>query len=74
MMRGPGELTGTHQTGDLELKFADIVRDFDILKESREDVLQLLADDPGLLHPVNRPVREVLNRCPPYSNRTAVAG
>ena len=73
-MRGPGELTGTQQTGELELRFADLSEDFPLLKESREDVLKLLDEDPGLLSPVNAPIREVLRRCPPYSGATTAAG
>jgi ATP-dependent DNA helicase RecG len=73
-MRGPGELTGTHQTGELELRFADIVRDSQMLTESRDDVLELLRTDPGLLAPENRPVREVMSRRPPFTDRTAAAG
>ena len=73
-MRGPGELTGTQQTGDLELRFADLIEDFDLLTESREDVLSLLERDNGLLLPENTPIREVLSRSPPFSDSTTQAG
>ena len=73
-MRGPGELTGTHQTGALEFRFADIVDDFDLLSSSREDVMNILADDPKLLLPDHQAIRSLLSRCPPYSNETASAG
>jgi ATP-dependent DNA helicase RecG len=73
-IRGPGELTGTQQTGELELRFADIVSDFELLKQSRDDVAYILGDDPGLLAPEHTPIREVLMRCPPYSDKTTVSG
>ena len=73
-MRGPGELTGTHQTGELELAFADIIADFELLKASRSDVSEILSSDPGLQEPENAVIREVVQRCPPFSERTTVAG
>ncbi|WP_165750197.1 ATP-dependent DNA helicase RecG [Cellulophaga sp. Z1A5H] len=47
-LRGPGDLMGTQQSGMLNLKIADIVRDNDILKTARYYALQLLKDDPTL--------------------------
>lgn len=40
-LRGPGELLGTRQTGDLQLKVADLLRDQKLLLESRELLNQL---------------------------------
>jgi ATP-dependent DNA helicase RecG len=39
---------GTQQSGVLNLKIADIVKDNDILKTARHYALQLLKEDPGL--------------------------
>lgn len=47
-LRGPGDLMGTQQSGMLNLKIADIVKDNDILKTARYYALQLLKDDPTL--------------------------
>ncbi|WP_423819094.1 ATP-dependent DNA helicase RecG [Salinimicrobium sp. TIG7-5_MAKvit] len=47
-LRGPGDLMGTQQSGVLNLKIADIVKDNDILKTARHYALQLLKEDPGL--------------------------
>ena len=47
-LRGPGDLMGTQQSGMLNLKIADIVRDNDILKTARYYAIQLLKDDPTL--------------------------
>ena len=34
-LRGPGEITGTAQSGDLEFKIANLARDEKIMKEAR---------------------------------------
>ncbi|MBP5183949.1 MAG: ATP-dependent DNA helicase RecG, partial [Lachnospiraceae bacterium] len=34
--RGPGDLLGLRQSGDMQFKLADVYRDFDILKEAFE--------------------------------------
>ncbi|WP_029034616.1 ATP-dependent DNA helicase RecG [Salinimicrobium terrae] len=47
-LRGPGDLMGTQQSGVLNLKIADIVKDNDILKTARHYALQLLKEDPNL--------------------------
>lgn len=65
-LRGPGDLTGKLQSGFLRFRIADITRDFEILKEAREDAFSLIEEDPGLLKPENTALREVLHRCPPY--------
>ncbi|NNJ89494.1 MAG: DUF559 domain-containing protein, partial [Eudoraea sp.] len=47
-LRGPGDLMGTQQSGLLNLKIADIVKDNDILKTARYFAIQVLNEDPGL--------------------------
>ncbi len=47
-LRGPGDLMGTQQSGVLNLKIADVVRDQDILKSARHYALKLLREDPQL--------------------------
>ena len=47
-LRGPGDLMGTQQSGMLNLKIADIVKDNDILKTARHYALQVLKEDPTL--------------------------
>ncbi|NNE03387.1 MAG: ATP-dependent DNA helicase RecG [Eudoraea sp.] len=56
-LRGPGDLMGTQQSGLLNLKIADIVKDNDILKTARFYALQLLKEDPGLQLPKNSALR-----------------
>ncbi|QWX85077.1 ATP-dependent DNA helicase RecG [Cellulophaga sp. HaHaR_3_176] len=55
-LRGPGDLMGTQQSGMLNLKIADIVKDNDILKTARYYALQLLKDDPTLKKDENAPI------------------
>ncbi|WP_422861374.1 ATP-dependent DNA helicase RecG [Flagellimonas sp. W118] len=47
-LRGPGDLMGTQQSGLLNLKIADIVKDNQILKTARYHAIQLLKNDPKL--------------------------
>jgi len=56
-LRGPGDLMGTQQSGLLNLKIADLVKDNDILKTARYYVLQVLNEDPGLRLEKNRVLR-----------------
>ena len=61
-LRGPGEFYGTRQSGMPELYIADIVRDMDILMETRETAFQLVESDPTLAKPENGPLRRALER------------
>lgn len=52
-LRGPGDLTGTQQSGVLELKLANLATDQLILQEARSTVIDILAGDPQLELPEN---------------------
>ncbi len=47
-LRGPGDLQGTQQSGILDLKLADIIKDEKILKYSRSLAHEILNEDPDL--------------------------
>ena len=47
-LRGPGDLMGTQQSGVLNLKIADIVKDNSILQSARNYASRLLKADPNL--------------------------
>ena len=55
-LRGPGDLMGTQQSGILNLKIADIVKDNDILKLARSYAFKILKDDPNLANEENRAI------------------
>ena len=50
-LRGPGEILGTRQSGELELKAGDIFKDRSILYWAIEDRDEILMQDPGLSRP-----------------------
>ena len=47
-IRGPGDLQGTQQSGILDLRIADIVKDEKILKYARNVAGEIISDDPTL--------------------------
>jgi ATP-dependent DNA helicase RecG len=47
-LRGPGDIMGTQQSGLLDLKIADLVRDGAILEKARKDAIKILDEDPEL--------------------------
>jgi len=52
-LRGPGNIMGTQQSGVLNLKIADVVKDTSILYKARNAAIEILQDDPNLLKPAN---------------------
>jgi len=56
-LRGPGEFLGTRQSGIPELKFGNIVKDFSIMEEAREEAAGLIDEDPTLSDPRNKGVK-----------------
>jgi len=61
-IRGPGEFLGTRQAGGLPFRLANLVRDQRWLLAARDDVIQLLQDDPDLHKPANTPLRLYFER------------
>jgi len=55
-LRGPGDLQGTQQSGVLELKIADIIKDEKILKTARSLAAATLNEDPQLQLEKNIPI------------------
>ncbi|HRB38862.1 MAG TPA: helicase-related protein, partial [Bacteroidia bacterium] len=47
-LRGPGDITGTQQSGLLNLKIAELAKDGAILEHARNAVINILNDDPLL--------------------------
>ncbi len=57
-LRGPGDLMGTQQSGVLNLKIADIVKDRDILALARATAFDILRKDPGMQLMEHQKLRE----------------
>lgn len=53
-LRGPGDLSGTQQSGILDLKIANLLRDEKILKYARNLAMEILEKDPSLQASENR--------------------
>ena len=47
-LRGPGDIFGVRQSGELEFKLGDIFTDANILKQVSEEVNRILDEDPRL--------------------------
>ena len=56
-LRGPGNLMGTQQSGVLNLKIADIIKDGAILLSARKKAIELLNEDPNLSKAENLPIK-----------------
>jgi ATP-dependent DNA helicase RecG len=60
-LRGPGDLTGTQQSGIIDLKIANLLRDEKILKYARDLATEILEKDATLALPENRILASTLN-------------
>jgi ATP-dependent DNA helicase RecG len=53
-LRGPGEVLGTRQTGEMQLRIADVLRDQDLLSHAQQAADELLARYPDRVEPLIR--------------------
>ena len=53
-LRGPGNIEGTQQSGILDLKLADLMKDQHLLQEARQSVIDLFELDAELSRPENK--------------------
>ncbi len=67
-LRGPGDLMGTQQSGVLNLRIADIIKDHEILKLARSHALEILKNDPSLSLPENLPIKNTYIQLTKYKN------
>jgi ATP-dependent DNA helicase RecG len=56
-LRGPGDFLGTRQSGLPAFKFADILRDQDLLEHAREYARRIITEDPELQTPEHKLLR-----------------
>ncbi len=67
-LRGPGDLMGTQQSGVLNLRIADIVKDHDILNIARNTASDTLRNDPSLSLSKNLPIKMTYIQLTKYKN------
>lgn len=67
-LRGPGDLMGTQQSGVLNLKIADIVKDNQILQSARNYAKRLLSEDPDLQKEENKMVNYTYKQLGTHKN------
>ncbi|MCD0487091.1 ATP-dependent DNA helicase RecG [Pedobacter sp. MC2016-14] len=61
-LRGPGDLSGTQQSGVLDLKLANLVKDQQILYEARNTVIEIFQEDPTLTLPKNAMLKRFIDK------------
>lgn len=67
-LRGPGDIMGTQQSGVLNLKIADILKDKDILMNARYYAKKVLNEDPTLIKDKNKPILSTYQSMGKYRN------
>jgi ATP-dependent DNA helicase RecG len=61
-LRGPGDISGTQQSGVLDMKIADLAKDQKILAEARNSVIEIFKTDSNLALPENQILLNYLNQ------------
>ncbi|HEY2475507.1 MAG TPA: ATP-dependent DNA helicase RecG [Candidatus Cybelea sp.] len=59
-LRGPGQLSGTIQSGATDLRVGDLVRDIEVYRAAKTAAQEIFSNDPGLSCEEHRGLREVL--------------
>lgn len=67
-LRGPGDIMGTQQSGVLNLKIADVIKDKDILAQARYYAKQVLSNDPSLASPEHKMILHTYRQMSKYRN------
>jgi len=67
-LRGPGDIMGTQQSGVLNLKIADIVKDKDILQQARYYAKRVLKADPSLSNQENKAILNTYRELSKFKN------
>ncbi len=61
-IRGPGEFLGTKQSGELQFKYGNLVRDQEILTQARHAAFELLQKDPNLTKKENENFKKYMQK------------
>ncbi len=67
-LRGPGDIMGTQQSGILNLKIADIIKDNDILQHARFHAKKILKEDRTLANPDHAVILNTYRALAKYKN------
>jgi ATP-dependent DNA helicase RecG len=67
-LRGPGDIMGTQQSGVLNLKIANIIKDKDILQQARYYAKKVLQDDPSLKQDENQVILNTYRQLSKFKN------
>ncbi|WP_111309481.1 ATP-dependent DNA helicase RecG [Confluentibacter sediminis] len=67
-LRGPGDIMGTQQSGILNLKIADIIKDKDILQNARFYAKKILNNDPTLSLSENKTILNTYQELGKFKN------
>ncbi|MEN5194172.1 ATP-dependent DNA helicase RecG [Sphingobacterium faecium] len=59
-LRGPGDISGTQQSGVLELKLANLATDQQLLSEARNSVIDIFKEDPEMIEERHALLRQYL--------------
>ncbi len=61
-LRGPGDMSGTQQSGVIDLLVADLAKDGEILRVARECASEILTIDPNLNMPEHTMIKEQIEK------------
>ncbi len=61
-LRGPGDLFGIRQSGDLNFELGDIYTDASILQNASDEADELLSNDPELNSAENERIKSILDK------------
>ncbi|MDW8393023.1 MAG: ATP-dependent DNA helicase RecG [Chitinophagales bacterium] len=59
-LRGPGDLEGTRQSGMIEFRVANPLRDASLLEQARNEAVHLAQQDPDLMLPAHQTLKHYL--------------
>ncbi len=57
-LRGPGEIFGVRQHGELDLKIGDMFKHYKVMEKAMEEAKRILSGDPGLSDEANSLLRQ----------------
>lgn len=71
LIRGPGDIVGLKQSGFLNLRYASLTNDLDLMQAASQAVGEIFRTDPGLLLPAHAAIRTTLAESPMFAGMPA---